>query len=142
MLKLDSTDQGLLSMLRDDARTSVVDLARRLGVSRATVQNRMRRLEDVGVIDGYTVRVGANVQKPAVRALMSIRAQSADEAHVIAELRGNPNVSAVHHTTGRWDLIAEIQTDSLASFNKIVGALRLIDGVSATETNLLLESYE
>lgn len=142
MRKLDATDQGLLSMLRDNARTSIVDLAKRLGVSRATVQNRMRRLEDDGVIDGYTVSIGAEIEKPAVRALMSIRAQSADESKVIAKLRGNPNVSAVHHTTGRWDLIAEIQTDSLASFNKIVGALRLIDGITATETNLLLESYE
>lgn len=141
MLKLDPTDQGLLSILRDDARTSVVDLAKRLGVSRATVQNRMRRLEGDGVIDGYTVRIGAEIEAPAIRALMSIRAESAEEANVISELRGNPHVSAVHHTTGRWDLIAEIQTDSLASFNKIVGALRLIDGVTATETNLLLESY-
>lgn len=142
MLKLDPTDQGLLSMLRANARTSVVELARRLGVSRATVQNRMRKLEDEGVIEGYTVRIGAEIRKPAVRAMMSIRAQSANEADVIAELRGNPHVSRVHHTTGRWDLIAEIQTDSLASFNKIVGALRLIDGITATETNLLLESYE
>ena len=57
-------------------------------------------------------------------------------------MRGNPNVSTVHHTTGRWDLMAELETDSLASFNKIVGAIRLYDGVAATETNLLLESYD
>ncbi|NNC76677.1 MAG: Lrp/AsnC family transcriptional regulator [Woeseiaceae bacterium] len=142
MIKLDATDQGLLSMLRADARASVVDLAKKLGVSRATVQNRMRRLESDGVIAGYTVSVADEIEKPSVRALMSIRAQSADEAKVIAKLRGNPHVSAVHHTTGRWDLIAEIQTDSLASFNQIVGTLRLIDGVTATETNLLLDSYE
>jgi len=142
MLKLDATDQGLLALLRADARISVVDLAKRLGVSRATVQNRMRRLETAGVIAGYTVAMGPAVQTPSVRAHMCIQAQSADEADVIASLRGNPNVVAVHHTTGRWDLIAEIQTDSLSSFNKIVGALRLIDGVTATETNLLLDSYE
>jgi len=142
MLKLDQKDQGLLAMLRADARTSVVDLANRLGVSRATVQNRMRRLEDNGVILGYTIAMGAAVEKPAVRALMLVRAESAQEANVIASLRGDPQVTAVHHTTGRWDLIAEIQTDSLSSFNKVVGALRLIDGVKATETNLLLDSYE
>ena len=51
-------------------------------------------------------------------------------------------MSTVHHTTGRWDLIAELESDSLASFNKIVGAIRLYDGVAATETNLLLESYD
>jgi DNA-binding Lrp family transcriptional regulator len=142
MLKLDQKDQGLLSMLRADARTSVVDLASRLGVSRATVQNRMRRLEDNGVILGYTIAMGSAVEKPAVRALMSIRVESVHEADVIASLRGDPQVTAVHHTTGRWDLIAEIQTDSLSSFNKIVGALRLIEGIKATETNLLLDSYE
>ena len=73
---------------------------------------------------------------------MSSRVESVHEADVIASLRGDPQVTAVHHTTGRWDLIAEIQTDSLSSFNKIVGALRLIEGIKATETNLLLDSYE
>jgi len=142
MIKLDTKDQGLLAMLRADSRTSVVDLANRLGVSRATVQNRMRRLEESGVILGYTIAMGAEVETPAVRAHMCIRAESASEASVIASLRGDPQVTAVHHTTGRWDLIAEIQTDTLSSFNKIVGALRLIEGVTATETNLLLDSYE
>jgi len=142
VLKLDAKDQGLLAMLRADARTSIVDLAKRLGVSRATVQNRMRRLEDQGVILGYTIAMGSAVEAPAVRALMCIRAESTSEAKVIESLRGNPQVAAVHHTTGRWDLIAEIQTDSLSSFNKIVGSLRQIEGVTATETNLLLDSYE
>lgn len=142
MLKLDQKDQGLLSMLRADARTPVVEMAKRLGVSRATVQNRMRRLEENGVILGYTIAMGPTVETPAIRAHMCIRAESANEANVIAKLRGNPQVTAVHHTTGRWDLIAEIQTDTLSAFNKIVGSLRLIDGVAATETNLLLDSYE
>ena len=141
MLKLDQKDQGLLAMLRADARTPVVEMAKRLGVSRATVQNRMRRLEENGVILGYTIAMGPTVETPAVRAHMCIRAESASEASVIASLRGNPQVTAVHHTTGRWDLIAEIQTDTLSAFNKIVGSLRLIDGVTATETNLLLDSY-
>lgn len=142
MTKLDATDQQLLALLRNDARSPVVELARQLDVSRATVQNRMRRLERDGVIRGYTVTIGTDLKRPLVRALMSISTENADEANVIASLRGNPNVSAVHHTTGRWDLIAEIHAESLASFNTIVGNLRLIAGVVATETNLLLDSYE
>ncbi|MGB5247732.1 MAG: Lrp/AsnC family transcriptional regulator [Woeseia sp.] len=139
---MDATDQGLLSLLRSNARLPVVELARQLGISRATVQNRLRRIERDGVIRGYTVKVGTDQERPVVRALMSISSENADEANVIRRLRGNPHVSAVHHTTGRWDLIAEIHADSLASFNTIVGNLRLIDGVTATETNLLLDSYE
>ncbi len=73
MIQLDAKDQGLISMLRADARTSIVDLARGLGVSRATVQNRLRRLEKDKVITGYTVLLGAEIEKPNARALMSIR---------------------------------------------------------------------
>ncbi|MEM7084052.1 MAG: Lrp/AsnC family transcriptional regulator [Pseudomonadota bacterium] len=142
MIQLDPTDQGLISLLRDDARTSVVRLAKHLGISRATVQSRMKRLEKKGVIAGYTVLLSDEIEKPAVRAFMSIQADSVSEASVVQRLRGVPQVAAVHHTTGRWDLIAEIRTDSLASFNQIIGMLRLIDGVVATESNLLLESYE
>jgi DNA-binding Lrp family transcriptional regulator len=140
--KLDAKDKSLLALLRTNARISVVDIAKRLGVSRATVQNRMRRLEESGTIIGYTVALRSDTEMPAVRAFMSITAESAKESEVIASLRGNPQVTAVHHTTGRWDLIAEIQTDTLSSFNSTVGTLRLIDGVTATETNLLLDSYE
>lgn len=138
---LDSVDQGLLALLRANARIPVIELARRLKVSRATVQNRMRRLEEDKVIVGYTVSLGSDIQTAAVRASMSLRVESVREASVIASLRGNPNVTAVHHTTGRWDILADIQTDTLPSFNGVVGELRLIDGVIATETNLLLESY-
>lgn len=142
MIKLDTKDQRLLTLLRADARMSVVELAKKLGLSRATIQNRIRRLEDRDIITGYTVLIGSEINRPEVRALMSIEADSASEANVILKLRGNPHVTAVHHTTGRWDLIAEIETDSLSSFNKIIGALRLIEGVTSTETNLLLDSYE
>ncbi len=142
MMELDAKDQGLINLLRADARTSVVELAKKTGLSRATVQNRLRRLEAKEIIRGYTLLIGPETQKPEVRALMSIEADSASEASVIIKLRGNPHIRAVHHTTGRWDLIAEIETDTLSSFNKIVGAIRLIDGVVSTETNLLLDSYE
>ena len=142
MRELDSKDQGLLALLRADARISVVELAKRLGVSRATVQNRMRHLEKNGVILGYTVKLSDEIENSPVRAFMNVSVNSISEAPVIASLRGNPHVHAVHHTTGRWDLIAEIHTDSLASFNRIVGAIRLFEGVAATETNLLLDSYD
>ncbi len=142
MFKLDGTDQELLAILRSNARTSIVDLAKQLGVSRATVQNRMRRLEKERVILGYTVSLRPEVEIYPVRAHMSIKADSKKEASIITALRGNPHVTKIYHTNGRWDLVAEMRTDTLSSFNSIVGAIRLIDGVTATETNLLLDSYE
>jgi len=140
MKLLDRIDLQLISLLRSNARMPVVELARRLQVSRATVQNRMTRLEKDKVLLGYTVKLRNEVEELPVRALMSLVAENKKEAIVIRSLRGHPNVRVVHHTAGRWDLIAEIAADSLASFNQIVGELRLIDGVSATETSLLLDS--
>ena len=142
MIQLDSTDQALLAVLRSTARLAVVDIAKTLGVSRATVQNRMRKLEKNGVVLGYTVTIRPDVEEYPVRALMSIRVLSRQESRLIEGLRGNPNVTSVHHTTGRWDLIAEIHTDTLANFNTIVSNIRQLDGIEATETSLLLDTVE
>lgn len=139
---MDSIDDQLLSLLRHDARMPVVKLARQLGVSRATVQNRLSRLEKRGVILGYTVRVNAEQDRQAVRALISIACGAHDEANVIAALRGQAAIVAIHHTTGQWDIIAEIRTDSLATLNQVVGKIRLFEGIATTETNLLLDSHE
>lgn len=141
-LLMDSTDHQLLSLLRRDARTPVVRLARELGVSRATVQNRLSRLEHDGVILGYTVRLNAEHDRAQVRALICIACAAKQEAAVIRALRGEPAISAIHHTTGQWDVIAEIRTDTLAELNAAIGKVRLFDGVSTTETNLLLDSHE
>lgn len=139
---MDSTDHKLLGLLRHDARMPVVKLARQLGVSRATVQNRISRLEKKGVILGYTVRVNAAQDQQNVRALISIACAAHQEASVITALRGQPTIKAIHHTTGQWDVIAEIRTDTLAELNRIIGKVRLFDGISTTETNLLLDSHE
>ncbi|MEM1174690.1 MAG: Lrp/AsnC family transcriptional regulator [Pseudomonadota bacterium] len=142
MRNLDPTNQKLIALLRADARLPVAELAKRLDVSRATIQNRLRRLQAEGVILGFTLRLTDDLSDAPINALMSIDCTSSDEAAVIDKLRGNPNVGRVHHTTGRWDLIAEIHADSLPTFNKVVGAIRLIPGVTSTESNLLLESYD
>ncbi len=141
-MPLDTTDQALIARLRSNARTPVVDLARALGVSRATVQNRMNRLERDGVIINYTVNVKSGTEASAVRALISIAAEAKKEADVIRVLSGKPSITSLHHTTGRWDVIAEIRTDTLANFNRIVGEIRLIEGITMTETNLLLDSHD
>ncbi len=136
----DPTDHKLIGLLRANARMPVVELARRLGVSRATVQNRMNRLERDGILLGYTVRLRPEAEQLPVRALISIAAVARHEAEVISGLSGLPSVVAIHHTTGRWDIIAEIRTDSLASFNRLVGEVRQLPGIRSTETNLLLDS--
>ena len=135
---LDETDLKLIALLRRDARTPVAALARALGVTRATVQNRIARLEREGTIVGYTVQLRPDVERHAIRAVMSIAVEGNRAAEVRHALTGHPSVVALHTTNGRWDLIAELGTETLPDFDGVLRRIRLISGITSSETTLLL----
>ena len=139
---MDTLDTELVALLRDDARLPVSTLARKLRVARATVQNRIARLERDGVIVGYTLRLRPGDQAHRIRAIMSIAVGGNRADEVLRQLRGNPAVGALHTTNGRWDLLAEIRADTLEAFDRVLGAIRLIDGITSTETSILLTPHK
>ena len=138
---MDDTDRQLIAQLRRDARTSIAALATRLKVSRGTVTNRIKRLEDDGVIVGYTVRVRPDVLQSVIKAWMSIAVEGNQTRVVIASLLGEPNVAALHDTNGRWDLLAELRAENLQELAKVLERIRLVKGISNTETSIHLETY-
>ncbi|RBW44931.1 AsnC family transcriptional regulator [Psychromonas sp. B3M02] len=138
MNKLDHTDKKLLALLRKDARMPVVNLSKALGVSRATVQNRLNKLEREGVILGYTVKLKQEAQQDAVRVLMSLLVEAKEEEKIIESLRAFPEIVSVYHTNGQWDLIADIQVDSISVLGGLLGEIRAVKGIIQTETSLLL----
>ena len=138
---MDETDHHLLSLLRQDARLSVAALAQKLDVSRGTVSNRIRRLEDEGVIVGYTVRLRPDVQHNAIKAWMSIAVEGNQTRTVIASLLGEPGVASLHDTNGRWDLLAEIHAESMPGLSQVLERVRLIKGIQTPETSILLTSF-
>jgi DNA-binding Lrp family transcriptional regulator len=138
--KLDDKDLNLMALLRSNARMPVVSLARSLGVSCATVQNRINKLEHDGVILGYTVKLSPDEKNHPVRLFMNIAIEAKSEPSVIKRLRDYPEVIVVHHTTGHWDVIADIRSQLLSLLNLIMGEIRLIDGIVQTEVNVLLDS--
>jgi DNA-binding Lrp family transcriptional regulator len=139
---MDSTDQQLLSLLRDDARLSVASLAKTLQVARGTVQNRLARMQRDGTIVGYTVKLKPQAEDQRIRALMTVAVEGNRTDEVLRSLRGDPAVCALHTTNGRWDIVAELRTDSLEAVDKVLSRIRLIDGISNTETSLLLSSHK
>ncbi len=142
MINIDDIDRELLALLRQDARMPVATLAAKLKVARGTVQNRMKRLERDGVIAGYTVRVKPQAEAHRIRALMTIVVEGNRGAEVLHALRGHPNVTGLHSTNGRWDLIAELRADTLEAFDRALGNIRLIEGIASTETSLLLSTHK
>ena len=139
---MDALDRRLLALLRENARESIASLAKKLGVARGTVQNRLSRLEHDGTIVGYSVRLKPQVEEHRIRALMTIAVEGNRIDVVIAALRGDPAVGALHSTNGRWDIVAELRADSLASFDQVLGRIRQLDGISSTETSLLLSTFK
>jgi DNA-binding Lrp family transcriptional regulator len=138
---MDTTDQQLLSLLRKDARTSAATLAVKLGVSRGTISNRITKLEDAGIIVGYTVRLRPDSQPKEISAWMSIAVEGNETRAVIASLLGEPGVATLHDTNGRWDLLAELRAGNLSELSQVLERIRLVRGISNTETSIHLQTY-
>ncbi len=142
MSPLDDLDRRLLGLLAADSRLPAATLALRLGVSRGTVQNRLARLVESGVLLGFTVRLRDDAGTAGVRAIMSIEVRSADTRAVLAALRRMPEVGAVHSTNGRWDLVAEIATPDLAALDRALTEIRALKAVANSETSILLSALK
>jgi len=135
---LDDTDRRLIELLRDDSRLPTATLARRLGVSRGTVQNRIDRLVAARIIQGFTIRLQSDVDTGLIAAITSLEIRSSDHKPVITQLKRIPEIARIHATNGRWDLIVDIRTRDLASLDRVLTAIRGIKAVSASETSILL----
>lgn len=136
----DSVDKELIAILRTDARASISKIAKLLHVSRGTVQNRLDRLISSGAILGFTVRAHDELETDVIKAVMLVEVVGKSTTQVINKLRGMPQLHKLHTTNGNWDLVAEIRTSNLLSFDRVLRDVRSIDGVLNSETSILLSS--
>ncbi len=137
---MDDLDERLIALLRHDARRSVSDLAVDLGISRATVRARMDRLERAGDILGYTISLPSNAVEMPVRCMMMVAIEGHVADKVVRTLGGFTEVTAVHTTNGRWDLVLELGTTTLPALDATLRKIRLIPGVTGSETSILLST--
>ncbi|MGO1000476.1 Lrp/AsnC family transcriptional regulator [Lysobacter sp. CA196] len=132
MKTLDETDRKLIALLQDNARSSTVALAKAVGLSRSTVQERLQRLETAGVIAQYTVRLGSGGDP--LRAWLLLRygeGFSCDD--VVPPLAQLPQVRLIHSVAGEIDLMVLVETHSpseLADLRERVAALKGVDDVT------------
>ncbi len=138
---MDDTDRQLIALLRKNARASLSELAAKCGVTRATVRARMARLEASGEVLGYQVTLKGDVARDPVRGHMMLGIEGRGADRIKRQLTGLSEVRAVHSTNGRWDMIVELGTDTLESLDRVLAYIRRLDGVSTSETNLLLATH-
>lgn len=137
---MDELDGHLIAALKRKGRASLSELADQLGVTRSTVRVRLDKLVQGGEIAGFTVLTRSDVRPDAVRGLMMLEIAGRGAEKTMKHLQRMPEVQAVHSTNGTWDLIAEIGTKTLEQFDQVLFAIRRLDGVTRSETNLLLST--
>ncbi len=137
---MDELDRKLISALRHDARASLSQLASVLGWSRATVRTRLAKLQASGEVLGFSVVLKSEQLRDPVRGLMMIGIEGRGTDRIIRQLNGMPEVRYLYTTNGRWDVIVEIGTETLERFDEVLFRVRRLEGVTASETSLLLST--
>jgi len=137
---LSQDDEKLLTVLRSNARTSVSDLARLLNLSRSTVQSRIARLEQTGVIKGYVVEYGDKFVNSLVSAHVSIKVRQKLTTKTNVELKQIPQISELYAISGEYDLIAVVQAQSTEQLSHLLDDIGNLDGVERTNSAVVLET--
>jgi DNA-binding Lrp family transcriptional regulator len=139
-MKITASDQQLLTVLRENARASTAEIARRLKLSRTTVQSRIERLEQQGVISGYTVRVNDAAERGYIRAHIMITVLPKQMALVAAALHAMPEVRTLHSVSGPFDLIALGVVPTVAEMDELTDRIGAIEGVERTTSSIILSA--
>ncbi|WP_406565454.1 Lrp/AsnC family transcriptional regulator [Kangsaoukella pontilimi] len=133
-MQIDETDRDILRCLRENARTPVAAIAKRLDLARSTVQSRLERLESSGAIEGYTVRVSSAVRARPIRASALLEIEPRKLVAVMARLRQIDSIESVHTTSGRIDLLVTIAARTTEELDKALDTIGEIDGVTDSES--------
>lgn len=137
-IKIDALDAALLSALATDPRTPILELASRLKVARNTVQARMKRLEESGLVRGFPPNIDLAELGYAVHAFVGIETDQNKMNAIIDALRAVPHVLEVHATTGRADLLVRIAAQTQEELLRLIQEVHRIDGVKHSETMLAM----
>lgn len=132
-------DDELIALLRINARESVASLARKLGQSRSTVQDRLRRLEESGMIAGYDVRL-ADQAKPGVRAFIMLEIDQRYAAGIVGALCAIAEIETVNTVSGRFDLAVVAAARTTDHLDHVLDRVLGIEGVKKSESAVILST--
>jgi DNA-binding Lrp family transcriptional regulator len=133
-------DEDLLGLLRLNAREPVASLARKLGVSRTTVQDRLKRLETDGTITGYSVKLGRDVKGQGIRGLVTLAVDTKKLQEVTKVISRMPQVETLFTISGRYDYAAVVRTETSEAMDDLLDSFGELPGVKEIETAVILST--
>jgi Lrp/AsnC family transcriptional regulator, regulator for asnA, asnC and gidA len=134
----DEIDEKILRILQADARRAFVDIANEIGLSESAVRRRVKNLVDRAIIKRFTIELGASDKTSAIT-LISV-ASSADTSAVSTRMMELNGVKVVYEITGQYDIAAIIAAPAIVDINRCIDDIRKIDGVSDTDTVIILKT--
>ena len=140
MAQITPKDEELIALLKADSREPVASLARKLGVSRTTVQDRLKRLEESGVIASYTIRLSSEVEQGGMRAFVTLAVEPRRQIEVGRQLAKFPQIETLHTVSGKYDLIAQVKASSSEAMDRLIDGIGQIPGVTDIETSVILST--
>jgi DNA-binding Lrp family transcriptional regulator len=140
MVQITPKDEELIALLKASSREPVASLARKLGLSRTTVQDRLRRLEEAGVIAAYTIRLSREMDKGGMRAFVTLAIEPRRQIEVGKHLARFPQIETLHTVSGKFDLIALVKTASSEAMDRLIDGIGQIPGVTRIETSVILST--
>ena len=137
---LDETDRALIALLRENARIGHAEAARRLKLSRTTVQARVESLERRGIIVGYTARLAEEMSRRLVRAHVTVVVAPKASAAVTRALHRMPALQALYSVSGPFDLLAVVEAEDVPSLDAAIDAIGALEGVERTQSSIILST--
>lgn len=136
--EFDSTDEKIMQLLREDSRKSFVDIGVQIGLSESAVRRRVKNLMDSGFIRRFTIEIGTSNK---TNAITFISVDSRIETDIVcSKLRDLEGVEIIYEITGQYDIAVVIAAPTIADINRSVDNLRRIEGVSDTNTVIVLRT--
>jgi DNA-binding Lrp family transcriptional regulator len=137
---LTAKDKELIALLQLNAREPVASLARKLGVSRTTVQDRLKRLEDQGVISGYRLKLSNDLERGGIYAYINLAVEPRRSVEITASLSKIPEIEAIYSVSGKFDALVLVRAESPTDMDRVLDAIGMIQGVKRTESSIVLST--
>ncbi|RLM57445.1 Lrp/AsnC family transcriptional regulator [Halobellus sp. Atlit-31R] len=138
-MELDETDREILRILQSDARTPFSEIARQIEMSSATVHDRVSRMEDAGVIEGYHAKIDPRSVGLGTSALVGLRVEQGNENDALERLRELDGVQEIHLTTGEWDVVLRVYAEDTDALRELMFEnVAKIEGFSRSQTMVIL----
>lgn len=140
-LVLDGIDKQILDHLVENARTPILEIARKIGASGASVHQRVRKMKEIGVISGSYIKINQEKLGYSTRAFVGIFLEKATHhTETVAMLEEIPEVTSCYYTTGNWSLLVQLNCKGNNHLSCLLSEkIQNLKGVLRTETYICLK---